>query len=65
MPREDLRHRQMNTILAQLAQVWKQYPSWRLGQLISNLKSTNGDIFYLSDAELSQLLTQSIKIEIE
>lgn len=38
-----------------LKEVWKQYPDWRLGQLIFNLTGKY-DCFYVEDSTLEEAL---------
>ena len=41
-------------IIAELEQVWKLYPDWRLGQLICNIGRAHGynDPFYIEDDDI-------------
>lgn len=43
-----------------LREVWKQYPDWRLGQLIFNL-TNEYDCFYVEDSDLKTALNMEIK----
>ena len=45
-----------------LKEVWKQYPDWRLGQLIFNLTSKY-DCFYVEDGTLEEKLKGIINSE--
>jgi hypothetical protein len=47
----------IDRITAKLAKVWKQYPDWRLGQLVSNLLGPGKrDVFFLDDDEWEKRL---------
>lgn len=43
-----------------LKEVWKQYPDWRLGQLIFNLTGSH-DCFYVEDDDLKERLQLTMK----
>jgi hypothetical protein len=47
----------IDRILELLREVWKIYPDYRLGQLISNLLGPGPhDVFFLEDDEMEELL---------
>ena len=44
-------------ILKRIGEVWKRFPDWRFGQLMSNFESWYGkDIFFPEDEEFVELL---------
>lgn len=45
-----------------LRKVWKQYPDWRLGQLIFNLTGSY-DCFYVEDNTLEEALKMNLQKE--
>ena len=47
-----------------LRDVWKQYPDWRLGQLIFNLTGKY-DCFYVEDDTLEEALKMNLQKEKE
>ena len=45
----------------EIAELWKNVPDWRFGQLMSNLlgyaqQKTNRDIFFIEDEEMLSIL---------
>ena len=47
-----------------LREVWKQYPDWRLGQLIFNLTGKY-DCFYVEDDTLEEALKMNLQKNLE
>lgn len=47
-----------------LRDVWKQYPDWRLGQLIFNLTGKY-DCFYVEDDALEEALKMNLQKDLE
>ena len=47
-----------------LREIWKQYPDWRLGQLIFNLTGKY-DCFYVEDSDLEEKLKLNIQKDSE
>lgn len=46
-------------ILKRIGEVWKKFPDWRFGQLMSNFESWYGkDIFFPEDDEFAELLEE-------
>ena len=45
----------IDRICALLSEVWKQYPDWRLGQLLFNLTGRY-DMFYVEDDTIEEEL---------
>lgn len=45
----------INRICELLSEVWKQYPDWRLGQLLFNLTGRY-DMFYVEDDTIEEEL---------
>lgn len=41
-----------------LKEVWKQYPDWRLGQLIFNMTQQH-DVFFIEDEKMIEALKKS------
>lgn len=50
-------------IVEKLVRVWSHTPSWRLGQLVSNMKGLGPqDLFYVEDEELESALDRWIEV---
>lgn len=48
-------------ILKQIGDVWKKFPDWRFGQLMSNFEIWYGrDIFWPEDEEFVELLEEFV-----
>lgn len=54
----------INRICELLSEVWKQYPDWRLGQLLFNLTGRY-DMFYVEDDTIEEELRLNIEKEDE
>lgn len=52
----------INRICELLSEVWKQYPDWRLGQLLFNLTGRY-DMFYVEDDTIEEELRLNIEKE--
>ena len=49
-------------IIKKLEKVWKAYPDYRLGQLVSNLMGAGRhDVFYTEDTEWEELIDEQLK----
>ena len=54
----------IDKVLAAVGDVWKQYPDWRLGQLLFNLTGRY-DMFYVEDDTIEEELRLNIEKEDE
>jgi len=47
--------------LAVIEQLWRRFPDWRLGQLISNIAGGDNRVFYIEDEPLTQTAFEMIQ----
>ena len=48
----------INDFCEKLSEYWHMYPDFRFGQIIENIKSSNGisDIFYVEDNKMMEMI---------